>query len=81
MNADQWLNECLLMEGGKAVRRKDLLEVGVYRTEFLREIFPQIQRTVKIEIPMVLEGESVQHYRARVIASALQSGGTVVAAK
>ena len=81
MNADEWLNQCLMIEGGKEVRRKDVLDIGIYRTAFLRGIFNDIQRTVMLEIPTTLPGETAQHYRARVISSAMKSGGTVVADK
>lgn len=81
MTADEWLNQCLMIESGKEVRRKDVLDIGIYRTEFLRGIFNDIQRTVRLEIPATLPGETVQHYRARVISAAMKSGGTVVADK
>ncbi|MDX6914728.1 hypothetical protein R9X49_06360 [Pectobacterium carotovorum] len=78
MTADEWLNECLLIDGGRQIKRKDALELSIPREEFVREVFKGIQRTVEMVIPEVEEDETVQHYRARVISAAFKSGATVI---
>ncbi|KHS76979.1 hypothetical protein QT13_01685 [Pectobacterium brasiliense] len=78
MTADEWLNECLLIDGDKQIKRKDAMELSIPRQDFVRAIFIGIQRSVEMKIPDVKEDETVQHYRARVINAAMKSGATVI---
>ncbi|MEI7177070.1 hypothetical protein [Pectobacterium carotovorum] len=78
MTADEWLNECLLIDGGQQIKRKDAMGLSIPREEFVREIFKGIRRTVEMIIPEAEDGETVQHYRARVINAAMKSGATVI---